>query len=153
MKNNIKAKLKLIGLYSVAVMMFSGCGSKHPNVVEAVSENKLLVKDIKDGKHRIIELGNYTGSHVNAGVKYFRIGDTINVMEKMVYSGYQDDKIILIYNYPYYNQYTLAFNKDSLDQRKALEIQFKQREIRQREQAKFDSLSSAMLREKQEKQR
>lgn len=153
MKNNIKAKLKLASVCASVIMTLSGCGSKHPNVVEAVSENKLLVKDIKDGKQRIIELGNYTGLHVNGGVKYFRIGDTINVMEKMVYSGYQDDKIILIYNSPCYNQYTLAFNRDSLDQRKALEIQFKQREIRQREQDKFDSLKSAMLREKQEQQR
>lgn len=37
-------------------MMFSGCGNKHPNVVEAISENKLLVKDIKDDKQRIIEI-------------------------------------------------------------------------------------------------
>lgn len=37
-------------------MMFSGCGNKHLNVVEAISKNKLLVKDIKDDKQRIIEI-------------------------------------------------------------------------------------------------
>lgn len=50
-------------------MMFSGCGNKHPNVVEAISENKLLVKDIKDDKQRIIEIDQKK-------LKYYR--DSIN---------------------------------------------------------------------------
>lgn len=56
-------------MYFIAVTMFSGWGNKHPNVVEAISKNKLLVKDIKDDKQRIIEIDQKK-------LKYYR--DNIN---------------------------------------------------------------------------
>lgn len=147
MKNNIKTNLKLAGVCASAMMTLSGCGSKYPNIIEDISGNKILVKDVTDGKERIIEFGIGTSSWKWNRLKYSQIGDTIVVAEDAFMCGYGHDKYIFVYpkDEPYNgsskdNQYGVSFNENLYNQRRLQEHE-------RQEQAKFDSLKCVIARE------
>lgn len=146
MKKNIKTNLKLAGVCATAMMTLSGCIAGHTNVIESVSFDKLLVKDVIDGEERIIELGKYYNKHMGDGFKYYCVGDTIVVVEFRARPGYQYEKRIPIWATPKGGEYGIMVNRDSLEQRSY-------REYEQRQQPQFDSLKCAIIRESQEKQR
>lgn len=133
MQKKIKTNLKLASLYATMMMTLSGCGTKYTNVIENVSSDKLLVKDVADGKQRIIELGKNATKYLNEGFKYFHVGDTIFIVEEWSKCGYQNDRCILVYDSDYHNQYRIVFNKELLFRRTL-------QERIQQEQAEFDSL-------------
>ncbi len=154
MKRNIKTNLKLAGICATAMMTLSGCGSKYTNVIEDISGNKVLVKDIKDGKQRIIEFGVGTSNWTWNQLKHSQIGDTITVVESSNTCGYEHDKYIKVchtkdnpYNWDLKDhQYGVRFDENLWQRRKLQEHERQQ-------QAKFDSLKYVIAHESQGKQR
>ena len=147
MKHDIKTNLKLASVCATAMMTLSGCEDpNHVNVIEAVSFDKLLVKDITDGEERIIELGKYYKNYMDDGFKYYHVGDTITIIDYMPKPGYRYEQCIPVWNSLDAKKYSIYFSNDSLKQRRY-------REYKQQQQAKFDSLKCVIARENRGKQR
>ena len=107
----------------IACMLFAGCtiydGEK--NVVVVPGKNKIVVKDVKDGRERLF----FTNKNDNR-FQYLHAGDTVNVWRKKG-GNYYCDKI---------------FNDDGKDAQ--IDSQYL-RAANQRHQ--FDSIKNAMLRD------
>ncbi len=121
-KTEKKSNLKLNVLYPIiACILFAGCttydGEK--NVVVVPGKNKIVVKDVKDGRERLF----FTNKNDNR-FQYLHAGDTGYVWRKKG-GNYYRDKI---------------FNDDGKDAQ--IDIQFL-RAANQRHQ--FDSIKNAML--------
>lgn len=89
---NIKAKVKLASVCATAIMTLSGC-AKHTNVIEAVSSEVILVKDITDGKQRIIvfPLDRSDSDIYKRKLKFSNVGDTV-ILEYNDNKHYGDQK-------------------------------------------------------------
>ena len=116
-----KSNLKLNMLYPfIACMLFIGCAPcvNEKNVVVVPGKNKIIVKDIKDGKERLF----FTNKNDNR-FQYLHAGDTITVLRSKG-GNYYCDKI---------------FNDDG-------DAQINGRDLHAAEQRyQFDSIKNAML--------
>lgn len=136
MKNNIKTNLKLAAVCSAAAMTLAGC-VKRDNVIENISSDKILFRDVTDGTERIVECGS---SPNDRGVweyffKYSHVGDTVGLkLSRHRYNNHDKYKC-----FTFCIDVDLDFNNKLCDSR--------------REQAKFDSLKCVIVRESQEKQK
>ncbi|MCQ2582039.1 MAG: hypothetical protein MJ170_03600 [Alphaproteobacteria bacterium] len=137
MKRNIKTNLKLAGVCATAMMTLSGCGTKYTNVIEDISEDKILVKDVTDGKERIIE--------------FVHNNESYNIWEKYLKDSHIGDTVVLKVVRPVYNNYNrYKCLKDGFD----LYVHFdNELHWARQEQAKFDSLKCVIAHESQGKQR
>ena len=88
-----KSNLKLNVLYLIiACLLFAGCdliiNENKKNVVVVPGKNKIVVKDVKDGRERIF----FTNKSDNR-FQYLNVGDTINVRKRKGYADYDYYKV------------------------------------------------------------
>ena len=112
-------------LYPItAAMLFTGC-VRHKNVIENISDNKVLIKDIKDGKERIVVFRPGWQSSSFKNLKWSMVGDTVVVNETFCFDDdfYSQKRII--------DESSFELNYDLIHERKR--------------QSEFDSLKNAMM--------
>lgn len=109
-------------LYPItAAMLFTGC-VRHKNVIENISDDKILIRDIKTNQERVIELRQEHSRFFNK--KWIYVGDTVKIVNSYFpWIKYSELKVI--------DEPFVILNYDLIDKRK--------------EQAKFDSLKNAMM--------
>ena len=134
MKKNIKTNLKLAAVCSAAAMTLSGC-VKHTNVIEGVSTDKILVRDITDGRERVIEFrpDRHGNTYYATQLKNSCVGDTVVFKHVDCYI-YEQTKYLINHQ-----DGNVIFDNQLLNKRQ--------------KQAEFDSLKCAIVRENQGKQR
>lgn len=130
MEKNINAKKQL--LIFGCVLLFAGC-TRHENTVEAISSDKVLIKDVKDGKERVYIFDGANKQLSDIGeLVYYRIGDTVTFNLDFMHN---------------YNKLDIIHEGDDSYAR----LNNKQVEIRKRQarydavRAKVDSIKTAML--------
>ena len=134
MEHNVKTNLKLAGICATAMMTLSGC-VKRANVIENVGSDKILVRDVMDGKERIIEFVSNRDSYIwERHLKYSCVGDTVILKVARSLDNYNKHKCFV-------DGFSVYVHFDN-----------ELHSVRQ-EQAKFDSLKCAIVRENQGKRR
>ena len=110
-------------LYPItAALLFAGC-VRHKNVIEKISDDKVLIRDIKTNQERVIEILQEPYSKFY-DKKWIYVGDTVKIVNPYFpWLKYSELKVI--------NESFVILNHDLTDKRK--------------EQAKFDSLKNAMM--------
>lgn len=116
MSKSIKTNLKLAGVCATAMMTLSGCWHEHTNVIEYMSNDKMLVKDINTNKYKTVFLGRNAGYIMKDPLKYACVGDTIIINEYPVICGYDKNDSIKVYDGP--TRYHITFNDKLLQERK-----------------------------------
>lgn len=109
MEHNLKTNLKLAGICATAMMTLSGCAAKYRNVIESVSQDSIFVKDLQDGKQRIIDF-----TDKDDRLLYSRVGDTIVFKESIICLGHYKKTKYLVHGF----DGTVEFSEKLLIQRK-----------------------------------
>lgn len=120
----------------MAALVLSGCYTRYPSIIEDVSKDKVLIKDAKDGKQRILvcpDKPKIATAHIRKSLRYSHAGDTIQVRQHKYFGLYEDKKYVEI------TDADIFFNENLLYDRQ--------------QQYVFDSLRSEMIEEKQTLQR
>ena len=144
MKKNIKTNLKLAAVCSATAMTLSGCTLKtYPNVIEGISDDKFLVRDIDDGTERILLFDQNSKPKVKDALPYFRVGDTIYIDLKTLLAPYDYERCL---NMNSDAEVQLHINTRFINRRKAEE------HLRE-QQNQFDTLRQMMMQKQQENQR
>ena len=130
-RKNIDWKLAVV--CPLAALVLSGCYNRYPNVIEDVSKDKMLIKDVKDGKERMIDFRqkcwntsekNWLAKRINFSKK----GDTIIVKQEKIIDYYGSKCLFL-------GPAEIKFDEDLIAQRQQEHV--------------FDSLKCVMLHENQ----
>lgn len=144
MKKNIKTNLKLAAVCSATVMTLSGCVPAEvcTNVIEYISDDKFLVRDINDGVERILLFGQTSKGNVKDALPYFRVGDTIKIDLKTFYCPYYYERCLNMHSNA---GYQLRIDNGFINRRK-------DEEHLREQQKQFDNLK-LMMQKQQDKQR
>lgn len=121
--------------------------TKYTNVIEKISPDKMLIRDVADGKLREMRFTKYAAKDMEESLKYSRVGDTIVVTGTMLMYDYSAGNAIRG-NTASTNgvDHAIHFNRQLINKRKS-------QEYKRRQQIGFDPWELASAYKNQEKQR
>ena len=132
--NNLNWKLAIV--CPMTALVLSGCYNRYPNVIEEISSDKMLIKDIKDGQNRMVDfhrnrMVTSEKTFFDKRTRFSRKGDTVIVLQEKEADSYKESKCL-----------------------PGSAIEFDENLIKQRQQQHmFDSLNHVMILENQGTQR
>ena len=137
----MKIKYKLAMLSSFAFLLLHGCTRDVPCVVESVSNDKILTKDL-NGKKKIFVLGRRVPFHEY--MEYIQSGDTVYFKYVVGVNLYDNHDVIYLDDE--YDDWLLDVSDAKKTQIKQAKIQIQQA----KKQREFDSLLAIMQKEQQD---